>query len=29
MQEKENEYFLAAKSIGTPTYKIILKAFTT
>ena len=23
MQEKENEYFLAA--IGTPTYKIILK----
>ncbi|KAA2276970.1 MULTISPECIES: oligopeptide ABC transporter permease [Staphylococcus] len=25
MQEKENEYFLAAKSIGTPTYKIILK----
>ena len=25
MQEKENEYFLAAKSIGTPTHKIILK----
>ncbi|HAR5366556.1 TPA: ABC transporter permease [Staphylococcus aureus] len=25
LQEKENEYFLAAKSIGTPTYKIILK----
>ena len=25
MQEKENEYFLAAKSIGTPTNKIILK----
>lgn len=25
MQEKENEYFLAAVSIGTPTYKIILK----
>ncbi len=25
LQEKENEYFLAAKSIGTPTYKVILK----
>lgn len=25
LQEKENEYFLAAQSIGTPTYKIILK----
>ncbi|MEW7576904.1 oligopeptide ABC transporter permease [Staphylococcus aureus] len=25
LQEKENEYFLAAKSIGTSTYKIILK----
>ncbi|MCT1925423.1 oligopeptide ABC transporter permease [Staphylococcus pasteuri] len=25
MQEKENEYFLAAKSIGTPTHKIIFK----
>lgn len=25
MQEKENEYFLAAKSIGTPTYKILFK----
>ncbi|PTF04394.1 peptide ABC transporter permease [Staphylococcus devriesei] len=25
LQEKENEYFLAAKSISTPTYKIILK----
>lgn len=25
MQEKENEYFLAAKSIGTPTHKIFLK----
>ncbi|MDM7881536.1 oligopeptide ABC transporter permease [Staphylococcus borealis] len=25
MQEKENEYFLAAKSIGTSTHKIILK----
>ncbi len=25
LQEKENEYFLAAQSIGTPTHKIILK----
>ncbi|MBT2830533.1 ABC transporter permease [Staphylococcus coagulans] len=25
LQEKENEYFLAAKSIGTPVYKILLK----
>ena len=25
MQEKENEYFLAAKSIGTPTTKLFLK----
>ncbi|PCF83939.1 oligopeptide ABC transporter permease [Staphylococcus delphini] len=25
MQEKENEYFLAAQSIGTPVYKILLK----
>lgn len=25
MQEKENEYFLVAKSIGTPTHKIIFK----
>lgn len=25
LQEKENEYFLAAKSIGTPTYKIIFE----
>lgn len=25
LQEKENEYFLAAKSIGTPVYKILFK----
>lgn len=25
LQEKENEYFLAAQSIGTPVYKILLK----
>ena len=25
MQEKENDYFLAAKSIGTPTHKILFK----
>ncbi|MEJ7160028.1 ABC transporter permease, partial [Staphylococcus caprae] len=25
MQEKENEYFLAAQSIGTPVYKILFK----